>query len=82
MKDVGASFGLGLVVPAGTPAQVIKTISDDVVAVMNDPAFVRQHVTPMSYVSIGNGTEEYKAFLRRDARVQQERVTAAGVKLD
>lgn len=82
MKDIGARFGVGFVVPAGTPAPVIKTISDDVAAVMNDPAFIKQYVAPMSYVATSNGTEEYKAFLLRDAAVQQERVTAAGVKLD
>jgi tripartite-type tricarboxylate transporter receptor subunit TctC len=82
MKDIGARFGVGLVVPAGTPAPVIKRISDDVSAIMQDPAFVAQYVTPMSYVATGNGTEEYTAFLQRDASVQQGRVMAAGVKLD
>jgi len=82
MRDIGARFGVGFVVPAGTPAPVIKTISDEVAAILNDPAFVKQYVAPMSYVATSKGTEEYKAFLQRDASVQQERVTAAGVKLD
>lgn len=82
MKDIGARFGVGFVVPAGTPASVVKTISDDVALIMNDPAFVKQYVAPMSYVATSKGTEEYKAFLQCDAAIQQERVTAAGVKLD
>lgn len=82
IKDPGAVFGVGLVAPQGTARTVISQVSDAVTAILKDPEFQKESLLPLSFVPTSNGTDEYSRYLRANAKFQQERIAASGVKLD
>lgn len=80
LKDVGASYGYGLVAPKGTPEAIIKEISESVIAIVKDPDFQKQHLLPQSVIATPYGPEEYGRYLKTNAKMQKERISVSGVK--
>ena len=61
-----AKSWFGLVAPAGTPADVIKTINRDVIKVISEPAFREQYLTAQGLEPILNTPEQFAAFIRSE----------------
>src|SRR2546421_3478956 len=77
--DITAWYGF--LAPAGTPAEIVKKIHDDSVAVIKRPDFLerldRDGIEP-----VGNTPEEFAAQIRTDLAHWAKIVKAAGAKLD
>lgn len=71
----------GLVAPAGTPAEIIRRINADVVAVLRDPA-ISARITQMAMVADPGTPEEYGAFIRNEIAKWREVARAANVRLE
>jgi tripartite-type tricarboxylate transporter receptor subunit TctC len=61
-----AKSWFGLVAPAGTPADVIKTINRDVIKVISEPVFREQYLTTQGLEPILNTPEQFAAFIRSE----------------
>lgn len=61
-----AKSWFGLVAPAGTPADVIKTINRDVIKVISEPAFREQYLIAQGLEPILNTPEQFAAFIRSE----------------
>ena len=66
---------LALVVPAGTPQDIIAKVHDDVADVMNDPAFRRKHVTDRGLVPVVDTPEQFAQFLARERDIDRSRLS-------
>ena len=66
--DISQSWGI--VAPAGTPADVIKRLSDDIVKAMSDPA-VKERVLKTGAVPVGDSPADFAAFMK----VERDRLT-------
>ena len=75
-------FWLALVVPASTPDDIVKKISDDTRKVLNDPAFRAKYITPYGYEVIADTPAEFAAFYKEDLVAAEKRVKISGAKLD
>jgi len=58
----------GLAATGGTPPEVIKKISADVQAVMNDPAFRAKFMDPQMFESMAATPEQFSAFLKTETQ--------------
>ncbi|MBR0682453.1 tripartite tricarboxylate transporter substrate binding protein [Roseomonas eburnea] len=71
----------GLVAPAGTPAEIIRRINADVVAVLRDPA-ISGRIAQMGAVADPGTPEDYAAFIRNEIAKWREVARAANVRLE
>ena len=63
----------GIVAPAGTPAQIVHKLRDEIAAIGNDPDFRRRRLIEMGLDPVLNTPEEFAAYLKQD-RANAERV--------
>ena len=78
-KDVLANTYLALMVPAGTPQEIIAKVYGAVKDIMNDPAFRKQHVTDRGLVPVVDSPEQFARFLVSDRISTRELVKEAGI---
>jgi len=71
----------GLVAPTGTPAEIIRRINADLVAVLRDPA-ISARIAQMGAVADPGTPEEYAAFIRNEIVKWREVARAANVRLE
>lgn len=70
-----------LVAPAGTPAEIVRKINADVVAVLRNPA-ISARITQMGAVADPQTPEECAAFIRSEIAKWREVAQAANVRLE
>jgi tripartite-type tricarboxylate transporter receptor subunit TctC len=70
-----------LVVPAGTPKDVVAALHRATVATVNDPA-VRKALTDLGIDVVGGTPEELRAYLKSEIPKWAEVVKASGAKVD
>jgi tripartite-type tricarboxylate transporter receptor subunit TctC len=70
-----------LVVPAGTPKDVVAALHRATVATVNDPA-VRKALTDLGIDVVGGTPEELRAYLKSEIPKWAEVVRASGAKVD
>ena len=70
-----------LVVPAGTPKDVVAALHRATVATLNDPA-VRKALTDLRIDVVGGTPEELRAYLKSEIPKWAEVVKASGAKVD
>ena len=70
-----------LVVPAGTPKDVVAALHRATVATLNDPA-VRKALTDLGIDVVGGTPEELRAYLKSEIPKWAEVVKASGAKVD
>lgn len=80
--DVDVQALVSIVAPAGTPAVIVNKISDDVRAIVNDPAFAAAEINRYGYFVIGDTPKQFADYLAQAASVYRARISAADVKLD
>jgi len=61
-----AKSWFGLVAPAGTPADIIKKINQDVAKVINNPAFAKEYLAAQGLEPILGTPEQFAAFIRSE----------------
>ena len=55
----------GIVAPAGTPPDVVKRLSDEIVKAMNNPD-IKERVLKTGAVPVGDGPAEFEAFMANE----------------
>lgn len=71
----------GLVAPAGTPAEIVRRINADVVAILRDQA-IADRILQMGAVPDPMTPDEYAAFIRSEIATFREVARAANVRLE
>lgn len=71
----------GLMVPARTPRQIIVTIREATVAVLNQPD-VHRRLSDLGYTAIGDQPEEFTAFLKSDIAKWRNLIRQKGITAD
>lgn len=71
----------GLAAPAGTPAEILRRINADVVAVLRDPAIMRR-IEEAGMIADPQTTEQFAAFLRAEILRWREVARIANVVLE
>jgi tripartite-type tricarboxylate transporter receptor subunit TctC len=71
----------GVVVPAGTPREVVQKLSASVMQVMNAPD-VKERITQIGQVPSPAGAEEFGRYIRADYERWGRVVKASGAKID
>jgi tripartite-type tricarboxylate transporter receptor subunit TctC len=70
-----------LMVPTGTPAEVIRRVDAAVQAALADPVF-RARATADGSIAVGRGPEAFAPFQRREAQTWGEAVRVSGATVD
>jgi tripartite-type tricarboxylate transporter receptor subunit TctC len=82
LKGYALDSWVGVVAPAGTPRPVIDRLNREIVTLIRDPAFAREHLLAQSYEPLGSTPEEMAEVLKnavalyarvvRDAKIRAE----------
>ncbi len=67
--------------PAGTPAQVVRRLNGELVAILKDPDILARF-KQLSTEPVGNSPEEFAAFVRAELEKYARIIKAAGIRLD
>ena len=67
--------------PAGTPAEVVRRLNSELVAILKDPDILARF-KQLSTDPVGNSPEEFAAFVRAELDKYARIIKAAGIKLD
>ena len=70
----------GLLAPAGTPPEIVKTLHAAVVKALNDPAINKRFVTGGADPRPSRSPEEFAAFMRAEHKKWGEVIRNAGIK--
>jgi tripartite-type tricarboxylate transporter receptor subunit TctC len=79
--DYEASAWYGLVVPKGTPPDVIDTIQKATAAAIDTP-LIRDRLANEGATPIGNKPAQFGAFMRAESKRWAETVKSAGIKVE
>jgi tripartite-type tricarboxylate transporter receptor subunit TctC len=80
--NVAFGYYLALVVPSGTPVDIINKIATDTKKVLNSQAFLAKYVEPFGYEIIGDTPAEFATFYKNDLIEVEKQVKASGAKAD
>jgi len=70
----------GIVVPAGTPPETVKRLSDEIVAAMNLPE-VKERVLRTGAVPVGDRPEAFETFMATERKRLGDVITRSGIVL-
>jgi tripartite-type tricarboxylate transporter receptor subunit TctC len=71
----------GVFAPKNTPPDIVKRMSDDIVAALADPATAEQ-LARSAYAARGSSPEELRNFLKADAAKWNTVIKTAGLKIN
>jgi len=72
---------VGVIVPAGTPKPIVDRLTKEILAVMADPAAVKQFTDQQLVVMTLPG-EQFTALIKKDSEKWEKVVKTAGIKLE
>ena len=81
VKDYESIVWSGVFVKAGTPAALVQKLHDDIVAVLDTPAF-RKPLEDQGYVITHDTPQEFGALIATDTKAWGKVVKDAGVRID
>jgi len=81
LRGFNITAWIGLVVPKGTPADIVKKLNLEVGRALKDPEFVAQ-ISKVGIDPIGSTPEEFAAFLGKEIPRWKQIVQDAGAKLE
>jgi tripartite-type tricarboxylate transporter receptor subunit TctC len=81
LRGFNITAWIGLVVPKGTPGDIVKKLNLEVGRAFKDPEFVTQ-ISKVGIDPIGSTPEEFAAFLRQEIPRWKQIVQDAGAKLE
>ena len=67
--------------PAGTPAEIVRRLNAELVAILKDPDIVARF-KQLSTDPVGNTPQEFDAFVKAELEKYARIIKAAGIKLD
>jgi tripartite-type tricarboxylate transporter receptor subunit TctC len=70
----------GIIVPAGTPIEVVTRLRDATLSIMRDPAIVKQF-TDQQKIVMALGPNEFADLVRKDSAKWEKVIKAAGIKV-
>jgi len=73
-----AASWYGLLLPTGTPASVINTLSQEVSTIMGNPE-IRESMLRQGFEPVGNGPEQFSKFIREEIVRWDKVVRSAGI---
>lgn len=71
----------GLVVPAGTPADIVRRLHQEIVRIMRDPA-IADPLIAQGYEIVANTPAEFGATVRSDVQKYAALIQRLGLKVD
>jgi tripartite-type tricarboxylate transporter receptor subunit TctC len=78
-KDSVTRIYLAVLLPAGTPKDIVARIHDDVAAIMNEPAFRERHVIDRGLEPVVDSPADFAMFLDRDRVRTAAMIKEAGI---
>jgi tripartite-type tricarboxylate transporter receptor subunit TctC len=81
LRGFNITAWIGLVVPKGTPGDIVKKLNLEVARALKDPEFVAQ-ISKVGIDPIGSTPEEFAAFLGKEIPRWKQIVQDAGAKLE
>ncbi len=78
LPEVGYDVWFGLCAPANTPADIIKTLNDRVLRIVNEPFFVNK-LREFGVTADPGSTDDFRALIRSDIARLEGVIKAAGV---
>jgi len=81
LRGFNITAWIGLVVPKGTPADIVKKLNLEVARALKDPEFVAQ-MSKVGIDPLGSTPEEFAAFLGKEIPRWKQIVQDAGAKLE
>jgi tripartite-type tricarboxylate transporter receptor subunit TctC len=81
LRGFSITAWIGLVVPKGTPNDIVQKLNLEVGRALKDPEFVGQ-ISKMGIDPIGSTADEFAAFLRQEIPRWKQIVQDAGAKLE
>jgi tripartite-type tricarboxylate transporter receptor subunit TctC len=78
-KDSVPRIYLAVLLPAGTPKEIVAKIHDDVAAIMNEPAFRERHVIDRGLEPVVDSSAAFAMFLDRDRVRTAAMIKEAGI---
>jgi tripartite-type tricarboxylate transporter receptor subunit TctC len=72
---------MGILMPAGTPVEVVRKMSAEVARIVKDPAMHRR-LTESNLEPVASSPAEFSATLRRDSQTWKQVIELGGVKLE
>jgi tripartite-type tricarboxylate transporter receptor subunit TctC len=72
----------GLVAPAGTPAQIINRVADEISKYVKSTAFAEKFATTYALDAVGSSPSEFAAFLKADRERYAQIIRTANIRLD
>lgn len=78
-KDGVTRIYLGVVLPAGTPDDIVAKVHRDVAAIMNEPAFRKRHVTDRGLEPVVDSPADFATFLEHDRARTAAMIKEAGI---
>jgi len=81
MQNFTISNWYGVSAPAGTPPAIIKRLSSELAAALQQPA-VRARFEQLGLVPVWTSTEDFTAYIKSDSANWEPIVRASGAKLD
>jgi len=82
MQAVGAEYIVMLLVPAGTPRDVVALLASTARSVLQDKDFQEKTLEPLGLEPIGSTEAEAVSYVAADLPTQRERIKVSGAKLD
>ncbi len=79
LKDFDAGSWQGIVMPAGTPREIVNKVNADLVKILNS-SDMKERITAMGGTPAGNSPEEFTAFNRAEVEKLAKVVKDAGIR--
>ena len=77
-----ASFYFGFAAPAGTPRDMVMKFAAASAKIVNTAEFREKYLNNLGFEPVGDGPEQFAAFLKQDREMAAKKVKASGAKLD
>jgi tripartite-type tricarboxylate transporter receptor subunit TctC len=81
LKGFEASSWFGLLAPAGTPADVVNRVQQEVAKALNTPA-IKEKLLAQGAIPGGNTSDEFAKFIDAEHKKWAQVVKTSGAKVD
>ena len=81
VKGFDGSAWNAVVMPAGTPREIVAKVSEVLIKMMHTPE-TKERITAMGGIAIGSTPEEFLAYLKTDMARWASVAKAAKIKID
>jgi tripartite-type tricarboxylate transporter receptor subunit TctC len=76
-----AEFIMGVVVPAGTPREIVELLSSQIATILKLPD-VRERLATLGYEPVGSTPDEFAARIKSETDKWSKVVRAANIRID